>query len=90
MAAGQWVHAVGTYDGEFMKLYINGQLAAQTAVSGDLNAPSYPSRFFGIGADSGKNNQLLEYWFQGKLADVKIYSADLSASQIAELYNNYQ
>ncbi len=87
---GQWVHVVGTFDGATACLYVNGQLAASKSASGDLQAPSLTSQFFSIGSDTGKHNEALESMFKGKIAAVNIYSAELSASQIAKLYQAYQ
>ena len=89
-AVGQWVHIVGTFDGTNVKLYVNGQLVATKAASGTMKAPTIASSCLGIGADMGKHNEARESYFQGKLATVNIYSAELSASQIAKLYQAYQ
>lgn len=86
---GQWAHAVATYDGENLKLYINGQLVGQTTATGDLFAPPTGACFFGIGADTGTSKELPERWFKGKIADVNIYSAHLTAEQVAELYKKH-
>lgn len=92
ISSGQWVHVVGTYDGENACLYINGQLVAQKPARGMLMSPSSAeSRFFlGIGADFSTDNEQLQSFFKGKMAAVNIYSAELSASQIAKLYNAYK
>ena len=87
---GQWVHVVGTFDGKNAYLYVNGQLAMKTPASGTLKAPTPESCFFAIGADTGKNNEALESFFKGKIADVNIYSAELSSEQIQKLYNAYK
>ena len=90
IAAGQWVHVVGTFDGKNAYLYVNGQLVSQKIAGSTLKTPAIAACFFAIGADTGKDNEALESRFQGKLADVKIYSAELSANQIAKLYNAYK
>ena len=89
-AAGQWVHVVGTFDGANAKLYVNGQLVATKAASGTMKAPTLASSCLGIGADMGKHNEARESYFQGKIATVNIYSAELSDAQIAKLYQAYQ
>ena len=86
---GQWMHLVGTFDGTKLCLYLNGELVSETETQGNLKAAELASQFFAIGADSGPDNQVLEKMFNGKIADVRIYSADISAEQIAELYKNY-
>ena len=89
-AVGQWVHIVGTFDGTNVKLYVNGQLVATKAASGTMKAPTIASSCLGIGADMGKHNEARESYFQGKIATVNIYSAELSDAQIAKLYQAYQ
>ena len=34
---GQWHHVAGTYDGQYIKLYIDGNLITETAFSADVN-----------------------------------------------------
>ena len=83
------MHVVGTYDGAEICMYINGEMVSRSNAEGDLKPSDIASRFFAIGANSGAHDQALEAMFCGKLADVKIYSAELSADQIAELYDQY-
>ena len=90
VTAGQWVHIAGVFDGSAVKLYINGQQVAETAASGTFSQPDSSSQYLGIGADSGKDAQTIETAFQGKIADTKLYSAALSAEQIAARYSAYQ
>lgn len=49
----RWYHAVATWDGSQVKLYVNGQLAQTTAASGALTIPAATSRRFVVGADAG-------------------------------------
>ena len=53
IAAKRWYHAVATWDGTHVNLYVNGQLAQSTPAAGDVKAPSANSLRFTIGADSG-------------------------------------
>ncbi|GEB14625.1 DUF5011 domain-containing protein [Pimelobacter simplex] len=48
----RWYHAVATWDGAQIKLYVNGQLAQTTAASGALTFPAATSRRFIVGADA--------------------------------------
>jgi hypothetical protein len=50
VAAGEWVHWAGTYDGSTMMMYLNGQMVLQDASSqsGDINYPDV-----GYGATAG-------------------------------------
>jgi len=89
-ATGQWVHVVGTFDKTSVKLYINGELAAEVAANGTFVPPAMAYHHFVIGADCSKTSALIESMFKGKIANVNIYSADLSAGQIAALYQQYK
>lgn len=82
--AGSWVHIAGTYDGETIKYYINGQLVAEKAIVGTLVTPAYLARCMYLGADCNVNAR--ESYFQGKIATAKLYTQALTAEQIAEQF----
>ncbi|MBI3408481.1 MAG: fibronectin type III domain-containing protein [Planctomycetes bacterium] len=69
-----WTHLAGTYDGATMKLYINGALAASTAVSG--------SALISTGALTIGSNAVWGEYFQGLIDEVRIYNIALSQAQI--------
>ncbi|MDQ6523349.1 LamG-like jellyroll fold domain-containing protein [Nocardioides sp. LHD-245] len=48
----RWYHAVATWDGSQIKLYVNGQLAQTTAAAGALTAPAAAAQRFIVGADA--------------------------------------
>jgi hypothetical protein len=48
----RWYHAVATWDGAQVRLYVNGQLAQTTAATGALTFPVATSRRFIVGADA--------------------------------------
>ncbi|MBI5466115.1 MAG: carbohydrate binding domain-containing protein, partial [Candidatus Kerfeldbacteria bacterium] len=73
VTAGPWQHLALTYDGATARLYHNGSLVGQTAVSGLIN--NYATNIYiGDGQE----------WepFHGLMDEVKIYSLALSAEQI--------
>ena len=83
----QWHHYVGTYNGTYIKLYIDGVFGdAATALSGTLSSTAYPIR---VGGDYSGANQYLN----GEVSDVRIYNTELTDTEIANLYqesiNNY-
>jgi hypothetical protein len=80
-ATSSWHHLAATYDGALIRLYIDGQLAAQQSASGPLAITSDP---LAIG-DKPSGGPL--FVFYGFIDDVRIYRSALSASQIAQLYN---
>ncbi len=83
--ANKTTHAVCTYDGTNIKIYIDGVLTTTTAYATD---PTYPG--------SGNLNMKLGAWgypsyeryFNGNIYQASIYSRALSASEILNLYNS--
>ena len=76
--AGTWTHVASVFDGQRTFLYINGQLAASQAAIGTLQDSDRP---ISIGNHPSWNA------FQGAIDEVRLYSRNLSASEIQELYN---
>jgi hypothetical protein len=66
--AGTWYHLTGTYDGSYLRIYVNGVLQNSRALSGSLNLPtSFPLT---IGAHSlGFDDN-----FNGIIDEVKVYN----------------
>ena len=85
VAVGNWAHLVGTYDGNTVKFYINGELAGKADATGNLTIPDYMARFLALGADSAVNG--VEGFWNGKIASAKIYSKALTKSQVEALYD---
>ncbi len=78
ITAGSWYHIVGTYDGQNLKIYVNGNLAGSTAYTGGIGSNSSN---LAIGGTSGV------YLFDGKLDDARIYNRALSPAEVSQLYN---
>ncbi len=80
---GQWYHIAFTYDGANTSLYLNGNLVdgpqAQTAPADNNNALQ-------IGGTSVGSTYTLN---NGNLDDLRIYSAALTAPEIANLADGY-
>lgn len=70
-----WTHIATTYDGAAMRFYINGQLVATRAQTGNIAVGNQPLRI-------GGNNVSGEF-FKGFIDEVRIYNRPLSASEIA-------
>ncbi|MCH7573898.1 MAG: fibronectin type III domain-containing protein [Candidatus Marinimicrobia bacterium] len=79
ITTGRWYHAVGTYDGNTIRLYLNGEeFSTPTVISGTLD--SYSTNLL-----IGKNLHQGLY-FDGTIDDIRIYNRALTATEIRTLY----
>ena len=77
-----WYHAVGTYDGSYVRLYINGsEVTSGTAQSGTIKAATNP---LNIGRDPSNTSRL----FNGTIDEVRIWDEARTAAQIAQDYRD--
>lgn len=76
---GAWHHCAGTFDGQTMRVYLDGReigsLERPGKVSIDPDAACY------LGSSSGDGE-----WFQGGLDDLRVYGVRLSAEQVTALW----
>lgn len=77
----QWVHVAGTYDGQFIRVYQNGQLAGTTAFVGPIATNTRP---FYIGLTEAAGTA--RYW-RGAIDELSLYDRALTANEIADIYN---
>jgi glucose/arabinose dehydrogenase len=75
-----WTHLVATYDGTTARLYVNGALAASSALAYSPNA----ARPLRIGA--GRTETAADYFFPGRIDEVALYGTDLSAARVQAHY----
>ena len=79
---GKWYYIVGTYDKNGgtnnLKLYINGNLEAQSTISGQISTNTNPVI---IGSNSGTYE-----FHNGLIANVQIYNTALTPQEIQYLY----
>ena len=82
-----WTHATITYDGQFTKLYINGTLVG-TNDAGAVFPIQYTNTINTyIGADPAASFTIdPNYYFEGKIDEVKIYNTALTAAQVQNDY----
>ncbi len=75
-----WYHVAGTYDGQTVRLYVDGRpVASATGATGPIAYP--PRAFYSIGAYHDDN----EYFrMHGRLYEAAVYREALSAEQIAQ------
>ena len=84
---GEWIHLVGTYDGEMLKLYVNGVLVDSTACTGTMKRPAAGSEYMVIGGDAAPNAP--GCFANCTIATANLYSDALTVTQIATLYAAY-
>ncbi|MCX6270714.1 MAG: right-handed parallel beta-helix repeat-containing protein [Bacteroidetes bacterium] len=77
MAAGQWNHVAGVYDGSSISIYINGKLEGRLSC---LFNPSVSSNSLFIGNSPGFPTRL----FDGRIEEVRIWNVARTESEIRE------
>jgi len=84
MQAGVWYHVVATYNGSYVKIYINGVLEGTgvQAISGNIIRYALPVRF-------GYPSSATINYFNGKIDEVRIYNSALGAAGVQRLYDSY-
>ena len=79
---GRWTHLATTYDGTWLRIFINGrqrgarQISGRTCVSGEPLA---------VGAKNNPTKGLLEAFWDGRLDDVRIYGRALTPDELRQL-----
>jgi hypothetical protein len=76
---GEWTHVAAVYSTGEQKLYINGALSGQSTATISINTQQKLT--IGAGASEGPGN----YFFVGKIDDVRIYERTLPQEEIAWL-----
>lgn len=76
-----WTFVVTTYDGSNAKIYVNGILKKDTAVTITLLNSSQPLNIGWEGLSGFPRN------FKGALDNIRLYNRSLSASEISNLFN---
>lgn len=79
----QWYHLTGVYDGSQIAIYVNGTLENTVSLSGTVTA--YNNFPLNIGR-WGYNSQNYRA-FEGNIDEVKIYNGPITATQVADIYN---
>jgi hypothetical protein len=76
---GEWYHAVGTYDGKALKIYINGELEGEKEYKGAIDAS--PLTMW-IGADD------LPHYFPGAIDETQVYNRTLADAEVQNLMDS--
>lgn len=77
-----WHHCVLSYDGSFMKLYLDGKEDGSRAESGNI---SYTTNELSIGSFSYLG--FLQHCFNGKGSIVRIYNRGLTSNEVVQNFN---
>lgn len=79
LPAGRWVHLAGTYDGQALRIYVNGEEQGVMERSGPIRPNTFPLVLgnYAVGHDA---------YFAGLLDEVKLYDRALSADEVRERY----
>ncbi len=80
LSLNQWYHLGATFDGNVMKLYVDGSLAGSTNFSGVIGTPSsFDTALGGLGLNPEKFN------FTGLLDEIRIYDEALDEIKIQKI-----
>ena len=76
---GAWHHTAATFDGEYVRVYLDGREIGSLLKPGEISTLATAPAF--IGSSGGRGE-----FFRGGLDDLRIYAAPLNAEQVAILY----
>lgn len=80
LTAAQWIHAAVVYDStnSLLKLYINGTMVKNAAISGSLSADTSP---FTIGKNPSANDK----FFRGSIDEIRVFDKALTDAQLQKM-----
>ncbi|MGH7972113.1 MAG: LamG-like jellyroll fold domain-containing protein, partial [Limisphaerales bacterium] len=73
-----WNHVAMTYDGAYLRLYVNGRLDSSRAATGPISGGTAPFRIGGLGSGP--------WSFNGLVDEVSLYNRALDADEISAIY----
>lgn len=79
-----WLHLVGTFDGDTLQLYLNGQSIGSKVISNTTISYSNLSLRLGLGIPTSSGNKTA---WKGYMDEIRIYERELSTDEIKYLYN---
>jgi len=82
LPVNRWKHVATTYDGAWLRVYIDGRAAGAKRVSGRTCVSGEP---LAVGAKNNPAKGLLEAFWDGRLDEVRIYDRVLTLTEIGQL-----
>ena len=82
LTVARWTHLASTYDGTWLRIYIDGGAAGAKRVTGRTCVSGEP---LAVGAKNNPTKGLLEAFWDGRLDDVRIYGRALSLAEVRQL-----
>lgn len=79
-----WLHLVGTFDGDTLQLFLNGQSIGSKVISNTTLSYSALSLRLGLGIPTSSGNKTA---WKGYMDEIRIYERALSNDEIKFLYN---
>jgi len=76
LSEGVWTHIAAVYAGSVLRMYIDGDLAAETVASAEYSSSGSPLKIGGHSAD-------YDYWI-GQLDEIRVWSIERSQADIQE------
>ncbi|MBW4629305.1 MAG: LamG domain-containing protein [Brasilonema octagenarum HA4186-MV1] len=83
--SNRWIHMAGTYDGNIMRLFVDGIEIDTSPLSGNILVDDNPVTIGG--EENGPALQVVDGEFEGLIDEVRIYNRALGASEIREIFN---
>jgi len=81
VTANNWYHLVGTYDGSYVRIYVNAGTPASTSYTGGISYNDAYRDLF-VGVSYGANSR----FFSGSIDEVRVFNVALSSSSISDLW----
>jgi hypothetical protein len=82
LPVNRWKHVATTYDGTWLRVYIDGRAAGVKRVSGRTCVSGEP---LAVGAKNNPTKGLLEAFWDGRLDEVRVYDRALTVTEIGQL-----
>jgi len=78
---GAWHHCAATFDGEVMRVYLDGQQIGSLERTGKLTVQTDAPAFIGSSSGTGE-------FYQGSLDDLRVYADALTPDEVTLLYRS--